>query len=127
MNNQYEMINLKLYYLDSNIQPFPYSNIHNPCPTYFTTFIYWKLSIVPVDYIRSLTGLLNKDGDIGLFVTSGYFTSESERSARESHRHIKLLDVDSFITLWQEFYLKLTDDDKNMLPLHSIYFLGSND
>lgn len=82
---------------------------------------------VPVDDIRSLTGLLNKDGDIGLFVTSGYFTSESERSARESHRHIKLLDIDNFISLWQEFYNKLTDDDKNMLPLHPIYFLGSNE
>lgn len=84
-------------------------------------------SSVPVDDIRSLTGLLNKDGDIGLFVTSGSFTSEAERSARESHRHIKLLDIDNFIDLWQEFYIKMTDDDKNMLPLHSIYFLGSND
>jgi len=84
-------------------------------------------TVVPVDDIRSLTGLLNKDGDIGLFVTSGYFTSESERSARESHRHIKLLDIDNFISLWQEFYDRLKDDDKNMLPLHSIYFLGSND
>lgn len=84
-------------------------------------------SSVPVDDIRSLTGLLNKDGDIGLFVTSGYFTSESERSARESHRHIRLLDGDNFISLWQEFYNKLTDDDKNLLPLHPIYFLGSND
>jgi restriction system protein len=82
---------------------------------------------VPVDDIRSLTGLLNKDGDVGLFVTSGYFTSESERSARESHRHIRLLDIDSFISLWQEFYNKLNDEDKNMLPLHSIYFLGSNE
>lgn len=82
---------------------------------------------VPVDDIRSLTGLLNKDGDIGLFVTSGYFTSESERSARESHRHIRLLDANSFITLWQEFYNRMIDEDKNMLPLHAIYFLGSND
>jgi len=82
---------------------------------------------VPVDDIRSLTGLLNKDGDIGLFVTSGTFTSEADRSARESHRHIKLLDIDNFIALWQEFYVKLTDEDKNMLPLHPIYFLGSND
>lgn len=82
---------------------------------------------VPVDDIRSLTGLLNKDGDIGLFVTSGTFTSEAERSARESHRHIRLLDIDNFIALWQEFYTKMTDDDKNMLPLHSIYFLGSNE
>ena len=84
-------------------------------------------SSVPVDDIRSLTGLLNKDGDIGLFVTSGGFTSEAERSARESHRHIKLLDIDSFIDLWQEFYEKLTDEDKNKLPLHPIYFLGSNE
>lgn len=84
-------------------------------------------SSIPVDDIRSLTGLLNKDGDIGLFVTSGTFTSEAERSARESHRHIKLLDIDNFIQLWQEFYSKLTDEDKNKLPLHSIYFLGSNE
>lgn len=82
---------------------------------------------VPVDDIRSLTGLLNKDGDIGLFVTSGYFTSEAERSARESHRHIKLLDIDNFIGLWQEFYPKMVDEDKNLLPLHAIYFLGSNE
>lgn len=84
-------------------------------------------SSIPVDDIRSLTGLLNKDGDIGLFVTSGVFTSEAERSARESHRHIKLLDIDNFIDLWQEFYKELSDEDKNMLPLHSIYFLGSNE
>lgn len=82
---------------------------------------------VPVDDIRSLTGLLNKDGDIGLFVTSGVFTAEAERCARESHRHIKLLDIDNLIELWQEFYNKLTDEDKNLLPLHSVYFLGSND
>ena len=82
---------------------------------------------VPVDDIRSLIGLLNKDGDIGLFVTSGSFTSEAERFARESHRHIKLLDINNFIYLWQEFYNRLTDEDKNMLPLHSIYFLGSNE
>lgn len=84
-------------------------------------------SAVPVDDIRSLTGLLNKDGDIGLFVTSGTFTSEAERSARESHRHIRLLDIDNFIVLWQEFYPKMADEDKNKMPLHPIYFLGSNE
>ena len=84
-------------------------------------------SSVPVDDIRSLTGLLNKIGDIGLFVTSGCFTSESERSARESHRYIRLIDIDTFISLWQEFYPAMTDEDKNRLPLQSIYFLGSNE
>ncbi|MFM2204252.1 MAG: hypothetical protein RLZZ605_1216, partial [Bacteroidota bacterium] len=53
-------------------------------------------SAIPVDDIRSLTGLLNKDGDIGLFVSSGTYTSEAIRCARESHRHIRLLDINDF-------------------------------
>ena len=81
---------------------------------------------IAVDDIRGLTGLLNKDGDIGLFVTSGRFTSESERFSRDSHIHIKLIDGSTLIDLWMEFYSKLTDEDKNRLPLHQIYFLGTN-
>ncbi len=45
---------------------------------------------ISVDEIRSLIGLLNKEGDIGLFVTSGRFTNEAERFARDSHVHVKL-------------------------------------
>ena len=82
---------------------------------------------VAVSDIRALTGLLNKDGDIGLFVTSGDFTSESERFARDSHLHIKLIDFDTFIDLWKQFYDKFNDEEKNWLPLHPIYFLGSNE
>jgi len=82
---------------------------------------------VAVDDIRGLIGLLNKDGDIGLFVTSGRFTSEAERFARDSHIHVKLLDGDNVIQLWRDFYHKLSDEEKNMLPLHAIYFLGVNE
>jgi len=84
-------------------------------------------SAVPVNDIRSLVGLLNKTGDIGLFVTSGRFTPDAERFARDSHIHVRLIDVDSFIQLWQQFYDALTDEEKNWLPLHKIHFLGSND
>ena len=84
-------------------------------------------SSIAVSEIRSLTGLLNKDGDVGLFVSSGSFTSEAERFARDSHLHVKLIDFDSLISLWKKFYDKLTDDEKNMLPLQPIYFLGSNE
>ncbi|MFA5403622.1 MAG: Mrr restriction system protein [Ignavibacteria bacterium] len=84
-------------------------------------------SAVPPSDIRSLIGLLNGPGDIGLFVTSGTFSSESERTARESRIHIKLIDINYFIQLWLEFYNILNDEEKNMLPLHPIYFLGSND
>ena len=84
-------------------------------------------SAVPVDDIRSLVGLLNKTGDIGLFVSSGSFSSEALRFARDSHIHVRLIDINDFIQLWQEFYSNLTDDEKNMLPLHPIYFLGTNE
>ncbi len=81
---------------------------------------------VPPNDIRSLMGLL-KAGDIGLFVTSGYFSLEAERTARESQIHVRLIDIDNFIELWQQFYNKLNDEEKNILPLQSIYFLGSNE
>ena len=29
--------------------------------------------------------------------------------------------------MWQEYYDKMTDDDKNMLPLKRISFLGNNE
>lgn len=84
-------------------------------------------SKISVGDIKSLIGSLNKDGDVGLFVTSGGFTSEAEKFARSSHIHVKLIDFDSFIDLWQEYYNKLNDDEKYLLPLHPIYFLGSNE
>jgi restriction system protein len=82
---------------------------------------------VPVGDIKNLLGSLNKDGDVGLFVTSGSFTSEAEKFSRSSHIHIKLIDFDNLIDLWQEFYSKFTDEEKNIHPLHPIYFLGSNE
>lgn len=82
---------------------------------------------VVVKDIRSLLGLLNKECEIGLFVTSGTFSGEAERLTRESHAHCKLIDFSEFILLWQQYYSKLSDEEKNMLPLHPIYFLGSND
>jgi len=82
---------------------------------------------IAVDEIRQLVGLLSDNGDVGLFVTSGRFTSEAENFSRSSHKHIELIGFEKFITLWQEFYDKLTDEDKNRLPLYKIYFLGSNE
>lgn len=75
-----------------------------------------------VHEIRQLMGLLQKDGDVGIFVSTGGFTPDSKHTARSSHVHVELIDLDRFITLWQEFYPKLSDEDKALLPLMSIYF-----
>ncbi len=88
---------------------------------------HWPDNSIAVDEIRKLVGLLSKPGDVGLFVTSGKFTSEAERSARESHIHIELINFQRFISLWQEYYDRFSDEVKNMLPLQAIYFLGANE
>lgn len=79
-------------------------------------------SATTVQEVRQLMGLLQKDGDVGMFVSSGGFTTDARTTARGSHVHVELIDMDRFISLWQEFYGKLTDEDKSLLPLIPIYF-----
>ena len=76
--------------------------------------------------IRALLGVL-RAGDIALFVTSGTFSPDAKTTGTSSREFIRLIDGDEFIDMWLEFYDKMTDDDKNMLPLKRISFLGIND
>jgi restriction system protein len=82
---------------------------------------------VSIDIVKQLVANLNKGGDVGLFVTSGRFTNDSERYSRESHVHVELIDFEKFMLLWQRYYPQMSDEDKNRLPLHPIYFLGVNE
>lgn len=82
---------------------------------------------VSVKEIRELMGLLQKDGDIGIFVSSGGFTSDAKATARTAPVHLELVDLPRFISLWQEFYPKMVDEDKNLLPLLPVYFLAPTD
>lgn len=81
-----------------------------------------RQSTASVDEIRQLMGLLQRNGDVGIFVSSGGFTSETKATARTSHIHIELIDQERLINLWQEFYPKLDDEDKNKLRLKPILF-----
>jgi restriction system protein len=79
-----------------------------------------------VKEIRELMGLLQKDGDVGIFVSTGGFSSDARNTARTASVHIELIDKNRFIDLWQNFYNKLSDEDKNLFPLKPIYFLDVN-
>ena len=82
-------------------------------------------SSASVQEVRQLMGLLQKDGDVGIFISSGGFTPDAKTTARNSNVHVELVDLPRFITLWQEFYQKLTDEDKTKLPLFPIYLLAA--
>lgn len=76
--------------------------------------------------IRQILGAL-REGDIALFVTSGSFSPDAKNTATNSPKFIRLIDGDVFIEMWQEYYEKMTDEDKNLLPLRRIAFLGLNE
>lgn len=76
--------------------------------------------------IRALLGVL-RTGDIALFVTSGIFSADAKSTGTNSREFIRLIDGDEFIDMWLEFYDKMNDEDKNLLPLKRISFLGNND
>lgn len=78
---------------------------------------------ISVDVVRSLAGVLVKEGEVGLLVTSGTFTNDAKKEARSYHRHLRLIDIDEFIELWTTYYNKMEESDKAQLPIMPIYFI----
>lgn len=75
-----------------------------------------------VKEVRELIGTLQKDGEVGMFVSSGGFAPDAKALATTSHVHVELIDLNRFINLWRDFYGKMTDEDKSLLPLRAVYF-----
>jgi hypothetical protein len=72
-------------------------------------------------------GLLYSEDDIGLLVSSGGFTSDAEREARASHKHVELMDLARLISLWKEHYASLREKGRNLLPLVQVHFLAPDE
>lgn len=81
---------------------------------------------IPVDVVRSLSGILVKIGEIGLLVSSGTFTNEAKREARSLSSRIRLIDIDELIKLWVDYFPKMTEEDKSLMPIIPIYFIKPN-
>lgn len=77
--------------------------------------------------VQKLKGTLSHDEEVGILVTSGRFSEGARNEARTSKSHIELIDFTRLVELWKQFYGKMTDEDKNLLPLHTINFLGTNE
>ena len=72
-----------------------------------------------VQKIRELAGLLGKERDIGIFVSIGGFTKDAKDLQRTAHVHIETIDADRFALLWQDFYGRLQDEDRELLRMRS--------
>lgn len=73
--------------------------------------------------IAQLNGIL-REKEVGLVCSSGGFTRDAVREMRQSNNHIEKIDLDDLISLWEEYYMKLDEEDKSLLPLRKIAFLA---
>jgi restriction system protein len=82
---------------------------------------------VNVEGLRSFMALLG-DQDVGIFVSTGGFTSDAESEARtQEKRKVTLLDLEKLFDLWVQHYEKVAESDKRLLPLKPVYYLAPSE
>ena len=87
---------------------------------------YTDASNVPVSEVRSLLGAINQSaGEVALFVTTSDYSKDTK--AEMQGKCIRLINGNEFINLWIEFYPKMSDEDKDRLPLKYVAFLDKHD
>lgn len=69
--------------------------------------------------IRNLIGTLG-EGEKGLFVSTGGFTTDARNEARKNPR-LTLVDAEEFVKLLIEHYAKLDSDYKTIVPLRRVW------
>ena len=79
---------------------------------------------INVSTLRSFMALLG-DSDVGLFVSTGGFTKDTEDEARtQQSRQVTLVDLKRLFELWVEHLAEIDEDARDLLPLKPIYFLA---
>ena len=74
--------------------------------------------------LRSFMAVLG-DQDVGIFVSTGGFTSDAESEARtQERRKVTLLDLEKLFDLWVQHYERIAESDKRLLPLRAVYYLA---
>lgn len=82
---------------------------------------------INVEGLRSFLALLG-DEDVGLFVSTGGFTGDAESEAHtQEKRKITLLGLERLFDLWVEHYQKISELDKQLLPLKPIHYLAPSE
>jgi len=82
---------------------------------------------INVDGLRAFMALLGEQ-DVGIFVSTGGFTSDAQSEARTKEtRKLTLIDLGKLVELWIEHYGKVTESDKRLLPLKPIHYLAPID
>jgi restriction system protein len=79
---------------------------------------------ISAEGLRAFMAVLS-DQDVGIFVSTGGFTSDAESEARtQERRKVTLVDLEKLFDLWILHYEKVVESDKRLLPLRPVYYLA---
>lgn len=82
---------------------------------------------VDVKDMRGFIAVLG-ESDIGVFVSIGGFTRETEAEVRRlENRRVMLVDIKRLVELWIEYYKSIPEEFRRLLPLIPVYFLDVHD
>jgi restriction system protein len=82
---------------------------------------------ISVEGLRSFISVLS-DQDVGIFISTGGFTSDAESEARNKEtRKLTLLDLEDVVDLWIKNYERIDESAKRLLPLKPVYYLAPGD
>ena len=79
---------------------------------------------VDVTVVRNIAALLKKDGDTGIVFSSGTFTNDAIRFAREHKNNIRLIGANELVRLWIDSYSCLPEEGRVLLPLKAVYYIA---
>lgn len=72
--------------------------------------------------LRSFLSLVEPD-DVGVYISLGGFTSDTQAAARRTSRRVTLIDGESLLDLWVEHYDRLGEEGRELLPIKPVHFL----
>lgn len=71
--------------------------------------------------IRSFMAVL-REGDRGLYISTGGFSKDATYEAERSKEPMKLIDLDMLVTLITQYYDNFDTDARDLIPLTKIYW-----
>ena len=80
---------------------------------------------VTVNEARELIGLLSKDGDAGLIVSTSGMTADAVKEIRHANHHIEAISMSEIISLWEQHYDVMKEEDRQYMRLKRISFLDT--
>lgn len=70
--------------------------------------------------MQQFIGAMNREGDVGLFVSTGGFTQAARHAAERSHKPMSLMGWEDFIKLFLEVYDQLGNAFKARVPIGTV-------